>query len=203
MLLMFLILFSTSCAFIILNALFVVTSRNALHSVLFLAACFFSGAVTIFLLENEFLALFFLIIYLGAIIVLFLFVVMMLDLKQNILNIKKTHFPVGVFIGFLMFYLVLNKVTVLTSNNNTNIRPNFFDLNNNNTNWQLFLEPISDFTFLADILYSNFAPHLIISGVLLYISVIGVIFLTTSSKRRFSSKTLQLLTRQLSRTKIL
>ena len=67
-----------------------VTSKNALRSILFLVVSFiFSAIITIFFLENEFLALFFLIIYLGAIvilflfvIILFLFVVMMLDISR-------------------------------------------------------------------------------------------------------------------------
>ena len=63
------------CAFLLISASFVIISKNPLHSVLFLVASFLSASMLLFLFENEFLALFFLIIYLDAIAILFLFVV--------------------------------------------------------------------------------------------------------------------------------
>jgi len=62
--------------------LFVVTSRNPIHSVLFLVLVFFNVSGLLILLGVEFLALLFLIVYVGAIAVLFLFIIMMLDIKS-------------------------------------------------------------------------------------------------------------------------
>jgi len=68
------------CALVLISASMVIISKNPLHSVLFLVTSFLASSLLLFLFENEFLALFFLIIYLGAIAILFLFVVMMLDI---------------------------------------------------------------------------------------------------------------------------
>ena len=73
-------IFSTILVF---SAIVVITQNNSLYSVLALVLSFLSASILILLLENEFLALFFLIIYLGAIAILFLFVVIMLDIKHN------------------------------------------------------------------------------------------------------------------------
>ena len=91
------------CAFLLVSALMVIISKNPLHSVLFLVACFLSASLLLFLFENEFLALFFLIIYLGAIAILFLFVVMMLDIKYRELQITRLYFPIGILIGAVLF----------------------------------------------------------------------------------------------------
>ena len=72
---------------LILSSLMVIVVQNAVHSVLFLVLSFISSASLLFLLECEFVALLFIMIYVGAIAVLFLFVVMMLDVKT--LTVKK------------------------------------------------------------------------------------------------------------------
>ena len=91
------------CALLLTSASMVIISKNPLHSVLFLVASFLSASILLFLFENEFLALFFLVIYLGAIAILFLFVVMMLDIKYRELQMSKLYFPVGTLIGLTMF----------------------------------------------------------------------------------------------------
>ena len=62
------------CSLVLLSATMVIVAQNPLHSVLFLVSSFLMSSILLFIFENEFLALFFLIIYLGAIAILFLFV---------------------------------------------------------------------------------------------------------------------------------
>src|SRR5271156_4600880 len=93
-------LFSTV---LILAALMVIASRNPVHSVLFLILTFFNAAALFVLLGAEFLAMILLVVYVGAVAVLFLFVVMMLDvdfseLRQGFLN----YLPVGALVGVVM-----------------------------------------------------------------------------------------------------
>ena len=90
------------CALLLVSASMVIISRNPLHSVLFLVTSFLSSSILLFLFENEFLALFFLIIYLGAVAILFLFVVMMLDIKYRDLQTSRLYLPVGVFVGLTL-----------------------------------------------------------------------------------------------------
>jgi NADH-quinone oxidoreductase subunit J len=73
------------------SAVMVITSRNPVHSVLYLILCFFNAAGLFILLGAEFLAMILVVVYVGAVMVLFLFVVMMLDidfaeLRQGMLN---------------------------------------------------------------------------------------------------------------------
>src|SRR4030095_14352679 len=84
----------------IASAVMVISSRNPVHSVLFLILCFFNAAGLFILFGAEFLAMILVVVYVGAVAVLFLFVVMMLDvdfvqLRQGMLN----YLPVGGTIG--------------------------------------------------------------------------------------------------------
>jgi NADH-quinone oxidoreductase subunit J len=87
----------------IASAVMVIAARNPVHSVLFLILAFFNGAGLFLLLGAEFLAMILVIVYVGAVAVLFLFVVMMLDvdfveLRQGMLN----YLPVGATIGLIL-----------------------------------------------------------------------------------------------------
>lgn len=196
------VLINMCCFFVIFSSVCVVTSKNALHSIVFLVFTFLFSAFTIFSLENEFLALFFVIIYLGAILILFVFVVMMLDLKHNVLNTKKVHLPIGVVPGLISlfymsgplrsFFLPGQQLPLTSTNQNIYV------------NWKLLVDQNTDIEAFSGIFYQNYAAQIILSGLLLYIAVIGVVFLT-SNKRSPSSvtKNNQSLTRQLSRTNVL
>ncbi len=94
--------FYVFAAILIASAVMVVTSRNPVHSVLFLILAFFNAAALFLIAGAEFLAMILVIVYVGAVAVLFLFVVMMLDvdfaaLRQGFLQ----YLPVGALIGVL------------------------------------------------------------------------------------------------------
>src|ERR1700754_458527 len=97
------IAFYLMSAVTLISAVAVVSSKNPVHSVLFLIAAFFSAAGLFVLLGAEFLAMLLVVVYVGAVAVLFLFVVMMLDvdfveLKQGFLN----YLPVGGLIAIVL-----------------------------------------------------------------------------------------------------
>ncbi|HEY6896628.1 MAG TPA: NADH-quinone oxidoreductase subunit J [Rhodocyclaceae bacterium] len=97
------VLFYVFSALLLLAALRVITARNPVHAVLFLVLAFFNAAGLWFLLQAEFLAIALMVVYVGAVMVLFLFVVMMLDI--NIESLRKgfwSHLPFGAAIGALM-----------------------------------------------------------------------------------------------------
>lgn len=88
----------------IASAMMVVSARNPVHSVLFLVLTFFNGAGLFLLLGAEFLAMLLVIVYVGAVAVLFLFVVMMLDI--NTLKLREgfmQYLPLGAVIGLVLF----------------------------------------------------------------------------------------------------
>jgi len=76
------IIFYVFCVFFVANAVMVVISRNPVHSALFLVLTFFNAAALWIFLQAEFLALILVLVYVGAVMTLFLFVVMMLNLDQ-------------------------------------------------------------------------------------------------------------------------
>ena len=90
-------------AVLIASAVMVVTSRNPVHSVLFLILAFFNAAGLFVLLGAEFLAMILVIVYVGAVAVLFLFVVMMLDIDfAELRSGSMRYLPIGALVGFIL-----------------------------------------------------------------------------------------------------
>jgi NADH-quinone oxidoreductase subunit J len=165
------------CALLLSSASMVIISRNPLHSVLFLVTSFLSASVLLFLFENEFLALFFLIIYLGAIAILFLFVVMMLDIKYRELQTSRLYFPVGILIGSTMLVEIYGAFSKIFSKY-TNISE---QEHNVYLNWYDVLDSLPDLYVFGQIFYTHYVLQILIAGLILYLAVIGVAFLTVKS----------------------
>jgi NADH-quinone oxidoreductase subunit J len=91
----------------------VVTSKHSVFSIVYLAMSFILSSFLLFLLECEFLALLFLVIYLGAILVLFLFAVMMLESKStNLLTNQVKYTPIGLIFSILLFGCFLTNINL-------------------------------------------------------------------------------------------
>jgi NADH-quinone oxidoreductase subunit J len=186
------------CALLLGSASMVIVSRNPLHSVLFLVTSFSSASMLLFLFENEFLALFFLIIYLGAIAILFLFVVMMLDIKYRELQTSRLYFPVGALIGSTVLIEVYGAFSKVFSKH-TNVSG---QEHNVYLNWYDVLDSLPDLYVFGQIFYTHYVLQILIAGLILYLAVIGVAFLTVKSafKRTVNE---QSIFRQLSRKDVL
>ena len=183
------------CALLLFSASMVIISKNPLHSVLFLVTSFLSSSILLFLFENEFLALFFLIIYLGAITILFLFVVMMLDIKYRDLQTSRLYLPMGVLIGATVLietYVAFEKVFSV----NTNVTAQDYNFY---SSWYNNLDALSDIYVFGQIFYTHYVLQILIAGLILYLAVIGVAFLTVRSALDNGKKREQSLFRQLSR----
>src|SRR6187397_1880036 len=97
------ILFYVFSAVLVVAALGVITARNPVHAVLFLVFAFFNSAVLWLLLEAEFLAIVLVLVYVGAVMVLFLFVVMLLDVNVAKMREGFTRYaPLGLLIAALV-----------------------------------------------------------------------------------------------------
>ena len=96
-------IFYVFAAILIFAALRVVTTRNPVHAALWLVLCFFTAAGVWLLLHAEFLAIALVLVYVGAVMVLFLFVVMMLDVNFDSLRRNfRSYIPVGATVGVLV-----------------------------------------------------------------------------------------------------
>ena len=187
------------CALVLISASMVIISKNSLHSVLFLVTSFLSSSILLFLFENEFLALFFLIIYLGAIAILFLFVVMMLDIKYRELQTSRLYFPVGIFVGLTLLVEIhgsFSKVFSKTTNV-SQLEHNFY------LNWYDNLDSLPDLYVFGQIFYTHYVLQILMAGLILYLAVIGVAFLTVKSAFNRGDRREQSISRQLSRRNVL
>ena len=156
----------------IASALMVVTSRNAVHSVLFLILAFFSASALFVLRGAEFVAMILVIVYVGAVAVLFLFVVMMLHVGENRLFQGVKRFGVvGVLVGLaVLAELVLVVTTRAFRPENqapaTNPQP----------------EGVNVTEALGQILYTDYFLLFQMSGLVLLVAMIGAITLTLRSR---------------------
>ena len=103
-------MFFESFIFFIISFLFgastlVIGARNPIHSILILILVFFLGSILLFLLSMEYFAILFLIVYVGAIVVLFLFIVMMLEIKM--VNSSERFSDLFSFKNIILGFLVL------------------------------------------------------------------------------------------------
>jgi NADH-quinone oxidoreductase subunit J len=106
------IVFYFFAAVTVLSALSVISVRNPVHAALFLVLTFFSSAFIWMLLEAEFLAITLVLVYVGAVMVLFLFVVMMLDI--NIARLREgfvKFLPIGILMALVMFGLIYSVIS--------------------------------------------------------------------------------------------
>jgi NADH-quinone oxidoreductase subunit J len=155
------------------SAVMVISSRNPVHSVLFLILCFFNAAGLFVLLGAEFLAMILVVVYVGAVAVLFLFVVMMLDvdfveLRQGMLN----YLPVGGTIGLILLVelaLVVGSWAVDPAGPRTLASPTPSGVSNTEA--------------LGQILYTKYIYYFQAAGLVLLVAMIGAIVLTLRHKQ--------------------
>ena len=156
----------------IISAIMVTVSKNTVHSVFFLILDFISISCLFIMIGAEFLGMIMLIVYVGAVAVLFLFVVMMLNVAQQknqwfLSEASSSHIPVGLIISAIIFFELiiviggwkykpdlLNEVNLLTS------------------------DTLSNTHSLGQVLYTDYILVFQISGMVLLVAMIGAIVLT-------------------------
>ncbi len=162
--------FYVFAAILLLSALRVITARNPVHAALFLVLAFFTASAIWLLLRAEFLAIALVLVYVGAVMVLFLFVVMMLDI--NLERMREgfwQYLPLGAAIGLLMaaeMALVLyGRWSGLTA------RPSALPADYSNTKE------------LGRLIYTDYAYAFEIAAVILLVAIIAAIALTLRKRK--------------------
>ncbi|MFA6015134.1 MAG: NADH-quinone oxidoreductase subunit J [Gallionellaceae bacterium] len=165
------IVFFLFSAVSVLAALRVITARNPVHAALFLVLAFFSMAGIWMLLEAEFLAITLVLVYVGAVMVLFLFVVMMLDI--NLERLREGFwrwFPVG---GLLAAFMIFEMVAVLGSRNTAETGAGV-------------LKHAADYSNtkeLGRLIYTDYVYAFELAAVILLVAIVAAIALTLRSRR--------------------
>ena len=156
----------------IVSAIMVTVSKNTVHSVFFLILDFISISCLFIMIGAEFLGMIMLIVYVGAVAVLFLFVVMMLNVAQQknqwlLSEASSGHIPVGLIISALIFFELIIVI------GGWKYKPDLF----NSTNLDVS-DKVSNTHSLGQILYTDYIHVFQISGMILLIAMIGAIVLT-------------------------
>jgi NADH-quinone oxidoreductase subunit J len=170
-------LFYLFSIFLVISAFMVIFSQHSVFSLLFLVASFLFSAFLLFFLECEYLALLFIVVYVGAIAILFLFAVMMLESKLNNLS-KNTmkYVPIGFVFSFFLLIPLLCEISIHFENN---YESNYFYLNTYQ-NWYDLIDSISDVEVYGQVLYSYYVLQFLISGLILLLIIVGVVYLTNT-----------------------
>ena len=161
----------------IVSAVMVTASKNTVHSVFFLILDFISISCLFIMIGAEFLGMIMLIVYVGAVAVLFLFVVMMLNVAQQknqwfASEESSGHIPVGLIISTLIFFELIIVI------GGWKYKPDLFDLNNSMTNYS-----ISNTHSIGQILYTDYIHIFQISGMILLVAMVGAIVLTFRKRK--------------------
>ena len=162
-----LIIFFVFSSLLIISAIGVVTVNNPVKSAIYLVFAFFTSAVLWLLLNAEFLAIILILVYVGAVMVLFLFVVMMLDI--NISELKEgfvNYFPIG-FIVFLITTVMLI----------TFFQTQFVDVDRNIIN-EIKIIGDDNTKNLGYLLYTEYILAVEISAIILLLGIVSAITLT-------------------------
>ena len=155
----------------VVSAIMVTASKNTVHSVFFLILDFISISCLFIMIGAEFLGMIMLIVYVGAVAVLFLFVVMMLNVAQQknqwfIAKNSSGHIPVGLLISTIIFFELIIVI------GGWKYKPDLFETTN------LITNEISNTHSLGQVLYTDYIHIFQISGMILLIAMIGAIVLT-------------------------
>ena len=166
------IFFYTFSIIAVVSAIMVTASKNTVHSVFFLILDFISISCLFIMIGAEFLGMIMLIVYVGAVAVLFLFVVMMLNVAQQknqwfASESSSGHIPVGLIISIIIFFELIIVV------GGWKYKPDLFDINNTANNFS-----VSNTHSLGQILYTDYIHVFQLSGMILLVAMIGAIVLT-------------------------
>ena len=166
------IFFYTFSIIAVVSAIMVTVSKNTVHSVFFLILDFISISCLFIMIGAEFLGMIMLIVYVGAVAVLFLFVVMMLNVAQQknqwfASQESSGHIPVGLIISTIIFFELIIVI------GGWKYKPDLFDINNSLNNFS-----ISNTHSLGQVLYTDYIHVFQLSGMILLVAMIGAIVLT-------------------------
>lgn len=163
----------------ILSAIMVIGARNPIHSVLFLILVFCNATGLLILLEAEFLAMIFLVVYVGAIAVLFLFVVMMLNIRLVEFNEHLLRYlPIGGLVGIVflleLFLIIDSELTpVLNFNLTDSLQV---------VTWASQIDSLTNMETIGELIYTHYFYLFLVASLILLVAMIGAIVLTLNHR---------------------
>lgn len=165
----------------ILLGILVITSKNPIVSVLFLIGLFLCIASYLILTGLNFIGLSYLLVYVGAVSILFLFILMLINVRISELFIDSVNsIPLAILIGSFFNYFVNNVLPYMINSNNILYH---FTKKKNLTNvtsvsWDGYLAETSHITSIGNVLYGSYSIWLIITSIILLLAMVGAIVIT-------------------------
>jgi len=191
----------------ILSGILVIISKNPIVSVLFLIALFLSIACYLMVLGINFIGLSYLLVYVGAVSILFLFILMLINVRlSELLSNPNNSIPLGILIGISFNYPVYEILPNFNNiydwnitlghifNNNSNNLIELLRLTNTKLNndkiafatsklWDGYLAETSHITSIGNIMYSSYSIWLILTSIILLLAMVGAIVITIKQKQ--------------------
>ena len=165
----------------ILLDILVIVSKNPIVSVLFLIGLFLCIAAYLILTGLNFIGLSYLLVYIGAVSILFLFILMLINVRISELLIDSINsIPLAILIGGLFNYFVNNVLPYMVMSNNLLYH---FTIKKQLTNvtsvsWDGYLAETSHITSIGNVLYGHYSIWLIITSIILLLAMVGAIVIT-------------------------
>jgi len=171
---------------VILLGMFVIISKNPIVSVLFLIGLFLCISAYLILTGLNFIGLSYLLVYVGAVSILFLFILMLINVRLSELSIDSINsIPLAILLGSFFNYLVNNILPYMVITNNSlydfSIKKKLTNVTS--VSWDGYLAETSHITSIGNILYSNYSIWLIITSIILMLAMIGCIVITLKEKK--------------------
>ena len=183
----------------LLSGILVITSKNPIVSVLFLITLFLSIACYLITLGLDFIGLSYLLVYVGAVSILFLFILMLINVRvSELLSDTSNSIPIAAVITVSFIYVMSNilpyNISILNHNLIYNLVSDIFNDNYKDANikeniyfvstasWDSNLAEHSHITSIGNVLYTNYSLWLIITSIILLLAMIGAIVITIKPK---------------------
>jgi NADH-ubiquinone oxidoreductase chain 6 len=194
------------CILVILSGIFVIISKNPIISLLFLIALFAGISSYLLIIGLSFLGLSYLVVYIGAVSILFLFILMLINIRMSELQSNTNNsIPLAISIAILfnypIFQLLPYDIAILSNNNYlnnilynvyfnkiNNTLDNNLNINNNDILfvtskiWDGNLAEVGHITSIGNVMYTNYNMWLIITSFILLLAMVGAIVITIKQK---------------------
>lgn len=173
----------------ILSGIFVIISKNPIVSILFLISLFLNIACYLMMLGLNFIGLSYLLVYIGAVSILFLFILMLINVRISELSSDNSNsIPLAIITG-VFFYFTIN--TLLLNDtvseeyghlsllmNNSEFNDKFNILYVTSQSWDNYLAEVSHITSIGNIIYTAYPMWLILTSLILLLAMVGAIIIT-------------------------
>jgi len=164
----------------IFSGIFIIISKNPIVSVLHLIMLFSTISCYLIFLGIKFIGLSYLLVYVGAVSILFLFILMLINIRvSELISNTNNNIPLAI-LAILAIFIPYNNLSIETKTNLTFDNLKIFFVSSNN--WDSNLVDVTDITSIGNVMYTNYSIWLIITSIILLLAMVGSIVITIKQK---------------------